>query len=193
MMKKSAMLMILILLATAFPSGPVAAKSYIDVVTIVGPDWFGEIELTGSEIPESLVMGGFFNPQQPISPPAGLGRGYLITRGYDNDGHRQMFDRMMYFPGSPGYVYYLEIIDGSGPYDGHWFSVTEDEGEALLSALRTKGARLTTDVVQRVPDPVPERVDLIPLIGLALTALVGGAAGWILRAVRDRSRLARTT
>jgi hypothetical protein len=193
MMKKVAVLMILVLLVAAIPGGSVAAKSYIEVVTIVGPDWFGEIELTESEIPESLVLGGFFNPQQPVSPPADLGRGYLITRGYDDDGERRMFDRMMFFPGEPGYVYYLEIINGSGPYDGYWFTVAEGEGEALLSALSAEGIRLPADTVEinsTAPEPAPEPLDLMPALGIGLTALIGVAAGWILRAARDRTKLA---
>ncbi len=190
---KIAKLLILVALAVAFPSAPASAKAIFNIVTVAGPDWFGEIELTGSNIPESLIQGGFFNPQQPINPPADLGRGYLITRGYDDDGEREMFDRMMYFPGTPGYVYYLEIINGSGPYDGYWFTVVEGEGEALLSALSAEGVRLPADTVEinsAAPDPGSEPLDLMPALGIGLTALVGAVAGWVLRAARDRSRLA---
>jgi hypothetical protein len=189
---KSIKLLLIVAALTAGLTLPASAKAYFNLVTVSGPDWFGEIELTDSEIPESLIIGGFFNPQQPINPPADLGRGYLITRGYDENGERYMFDRMMYFPGAPGYVYYLEIIDGSGPYDGHWFAVEEKEGEALLSALSAEGARLPTEFTLVGPDPVPEPTDLIPALGIGLTALVGAMAGWILRAARDRSKIAQS-
>lgn len=169
---------------------PASAKAFFNIVTVAGPDWFGEIELIGSNIPESLVMGGFFDPQQPINPPADLGRGYLITRGYDDDGERNMFDRMMYFPGAPGYVYYLETVGGFGPYDGRWFAVDEKAGEALLSSLSSEGVRLPTEIALAGPDPTPATVDLMPALGFVFAAVVGGTAGWMIRAGRDRTKLA---
>ena len=140
-MKRIKLMIISVLIAAAM-STPAFAKSEFNLVTVAGPDWFGDIEITGSDIPTSLVLGGVFDPQRPLTPPEGLDRGYLITRGYEEDGERVMFDRMLYFPGQPGYVYYLEIINGSGPYDGHWFRVTEGEGELLLSALEKGGVHL---------------------------------------------------
>jgi len=172
---------------------PASAKANFNLVTVSGPDWFGEIELMGSEIPESLIVGGFFDPQQPINPPANLGRGYLITRGYDDDRERYLFDRMMYFPGAPGYVYYLEIVDGSGPYDGRWFAVEEGEGEALMSALAAEGVHFSVETAAQRLEVVPEPPDLMSALGIGLAALVGGLAGWVLRAALDRSRLANAT
>ena len=135
-------LTVLGVLLAAGMSTPAYAKGEFNLITVAGPDWFGEIEIAGSDIPVSLVLGGFFDPQQPVTPPEGLDRGYLITRGYEESGERHMFDRMLYFPGEPGYVYYLEIINGSGPYDGAWFTVTDGEGENLLSALEAEGVYL---------------------------------------------------
>ena len=190
---KQIKLLLFVAVLTAALTLPASAKGNFNIVTVAGPDWFGEIELTGSNIPEFLILGGFFKPQQPINPPADLGRGYLITRGYDDDGERNMFDRMMYFPGAPGYVYYLEIINGSGPYDGHWFVVEEGEGQALISALTADGVRFPAQPDLKEPAVVPEPLDLMPAFGMGLAVLVGGLAGWILRAARDRSRLAHAT
>ena len=108
---KNLRLLPLVILALAIVRNPAMAKSEFNLITVAGPDWYGEIELADSEIPNALVYGGFFNPELQVSAPKELGRGYLITRGYDEGGERYMFDRLLYFPGQPGYVYYLEIID----------------------------------------------------------------------------------
>ncbi|MGB3399485.1 MAG: hypothetical protein WBA34_04855, partial [Candidatus Deferrimicrobiaceae bacterium] len=69
--------------------------------------------------------------------PADLGAGYLMDRYGDVSDDALPFDRVLYFPdpsGGRGYVYYLETVNGHGPYDGRWFHVSP-EGEAEMEQV----------------------------------------------------------
>jgi len=126
---------------------PASAKGGFEIVTISGPDWYGEIEITDADLLPSLDMNHFMNLDHPIAAPAQVGRGYLLTRGYVEGSERHMFDRIVYFPGSLGYAYYLEIVNGAGPMDGNWYTVTEDGKQALAAGLARHGVRLPKPVL----------------------------------------------
>lgn len=168
---------------------PAAAKGSFEVITVSGPDWFGEIEITDPQTLASLDMAAFMEIQQPVASPEQLGGGYLLTRGYfSGEGDAQRFtpfDRVIAFPGSPGYVYYLEIVNGSGPMDGRWYRMTESGQAALLGALEAAGVQLGSS---RALNPIPAAaLDPTPWLVPALTALVGAAAGWMAGRRRSRS------
>lgn len=130
------------------------AKGPPERVTLAGPDWYGEIEVNDPSTLRSLSMAVFEDIESPVETFEPLGRGYLMNRGFLEDGRFKPFDRVLYFPspsGGRGYVYYLEIVNGQGPYDGRWYHASE-EGEAaireVLSAHHVKlpVARAPVDV-----------------------------------------------
>ncbi len=170
---------------------PIAAyaKGPFEMVTIAGPDWFGEIEITDPGALKAFDMLAFMDADHPLASPAQLSGGYLVTRGYfSGEGEAERFtpfDRLMVFPGSPGYVYYIEIVNGSGPMDGRWYRLSPGGQTALLGARESAGVRLASSrALNPIPAPASDPTRwLIP----GLTAAVGIAAGWMLG--RGRSQL----
>lgn len=183
---------------------PAAAKGIFNIVAIAGPDWHSEIEITDPEVLASLEMGVFLIHDREVSPPAKLDRGYLITRGYEDGPERHMFDRIVYFPGSPSYAYYLEIVNGAGPMDGNWYAVSEQGNRALAAALQKHGVSLPEPSTVTLGEPIEQTAsETVPpviesprvsfgvpeTVGvLTVAVLLGGAAGWVLRTSRDRSK-----
>lgn len=155
-----------------------AAKGAFTTATVSGPDWFGEIEITDPEVMASLGMVEFMDLNHPIAGPEQLGVGYLLTRGYDDQGSFLPYDRVMVFPAEPGYVYYLETVNGSGSMDGRWYRMTGTGQAALLGELEAQGVRLSSSrAPAEMPAPATDPAQwAIPL----LTTVVGLAAGWIL-------------
>jgi hypothetical protein len=205
-MKRIRLFLIVAVIAAALTL-PASAKGGFDIVTVAGPDWYGEIDITDPVLLQSLEMGQFLNLDRPIDAPAQVSRGYLITRGYLEGPVRHMFDRIVYFPGSLSFAYYLEILNGAGPMDGNWYTVS-DEGEQALAAgvaaitlsgggaiaKAGESAEVTvakadardidlTKAVESQPFNFggPDAVDL--LVG---AVLMGSLAGWGLREMRLR-------
>lgn len=181
MSKKTKWLLAVAALAALLVPLPAAAKGSFQMITVSGPDWFGEIEITDPDTLADLDMAAFMDIQNPAASPEQLGGGYLLTRGYfSGEGEAQRFtpfDRVIAFPGSPGYVYYLEIVNGSGPMDGRWYRMSEAGQAALLGALEAAGVRLGSS---RALNPIPAPAgDPTPWLMPTLAGLVGAAAGWI--------------
>lgn len=193
MAKKAQWILIAGALAALLIPTSAFAKGPFEMVTASGPDWFGEIEITDAETLEALGVVSFMDADRPVPSPRSLGRGYLLTRGYfsgEGDAKRfTPFDRVMVFPGSPGYVYYIEIVNGSGPMDGKWYRLTEAGQAALLGALEAAGVPFASSrALSPVPAPAADPTAwLVP----ALTALVGATAGWIVG--RSRSERPATS
>lgn len=162
--------------AGAFAKGP------IDMVIVVGPDWYGEIEVTQPEALEHFDIAVFVNFNAVIEAPSALKQGYLMTRYMLVDGEYQAFDRVLYFSnpqGGLGYVYYLGMVDAHGAYDGKWYRVSEEGEEALWNVLQASDVRRASDSVDaNLPSPGSES---IVKQYLWLFTLAGGlGAGWFL-------------
>lgn len=181
MAKRIRPLMLVATLAALLIPASAAAKGSFSMVAVSGPDWFGEIEITDPQVLADFDMVAFMDIDHPLASPERLGAGYLLTRGYlsgEGDPARfKPFDRVMAFPGSPGYVYYIEIVNGSSPMDGKWYRLTETGQSALLGALEAAGVRLgPSRALSSSPAPAADPARwVVP----ALAALVGAAAGWI--------------
>lgn len=167
-------LLLVVTAVAAILAVPAAAKEGFNIVTVAGPDWRGEIEITDPELLASLDMSHFLNLDRPIDAPAQVGRGYLVTRGYVEGAERHMFDRIVYFPGSPSYAYYLEIVNGAGPMDGNWYTVSEQGDGALAVALQKHGVRLPQPSAAGLIQPVkgPDGVEAAPPLGVGIAEFV---------------------
>jgi hypothetical protein len=63
---------------------------------------------------------------------------YLITRFYKNGTRYTPFDQVIYFRGDgkrDDIVLYVGIVNGWGPYDGHWYYPTPQGAVAFDEAL----------------------------------------------------------
>lgn len=119
----------------------ISSKGAPTEVQVLGPDWYGEIIVTEPDLLADLGMAALEDVDRPLAGPVSPGTGYLLNRGYREEGTFIPFDRVMYYTdpsGGPGFVYYLEIVNGSGPYDGHWYRATEAGGEAMSTVLEAK-------------------------------------------------------
>jgi hypothetical protein len=155
-----------------------AAKYELTMITVAGPDWYGEIKISDPETLAQLDINAFLEFDDPVAPPGGLGEGYLVNHGY-LDGEQQFvaFTRMMFVPGSPSYVYFIELVNGASSMDGKWYRVTHAGKVALLDALRAGGAHLTIDPIS---GEIPQPTGVAQYVGVGLAALVGAAAGWLM-------------
>jgi hypothetical protein len=156
------------------------AKGPIDMVTIVGPDWYGEIEVTQPDALEHLDIAAFVNFNAVVEAPSALEQGYLLTRYMHVDGEYQAFDRVLYFSnprGGLGYVYYLGMVDAHGSYDGKWYRVSEKGEETLWDVLQASDVRRASESVD-ANIPSPNRASILKQY-LWLFTLAGGlGAGW---------------
>lgn len=178
MMKVHRRLLLAASLAAILLPVSAAAKGSFTMATVSGPDWFGEIEITDPEVMAKLDMVAFMDMNHPIASPELLSVGYLLTRGYDDQGKFLPYDRIVVFPAAPGYVYYLETVNGSGSMDGRWYRMTGTGQAALLGELEAQGVRLSSwrapaELSAPAADPAQWAIPL-------LTTVVGLAAGWIL-------------
>jgi hypothetical protein len=157
--------------------GKAAAKAEISMVTAAGPDWYGEIEITDPQTLSQLEIYEFLEFENPVTPPGGLGEGYLLNHGYLDEEQFVAFTRMMFFPGSPSYAYFIELVNGATPMDGKWYRVTSAGAAALLEGLRAEGARLTVDPIS---GEMTQSTGLAQFVAAGLALFVGGSAGWLL-------------
>src|SRR6476469_857786 len=101
------------------------AKGPPDKITIRGPGIQGEASVTDRTMTSPLGLAEFENVAQGAIAPPAVGADYDITRYYQsNNGGYVAFDQVRYYPmpgGQPGYVFYVGIVNGSGPYDGKWY------------------------------------------------------------------------
>lgn len=124
-------------------AGEAAAKGMVEQVLISGPDWFGELVINDPQLLPDLSPAMLEDMNSRVEFVQGIGRGYLLARGFFHQGEFKVFDRVMYFPRpapAPGLVYYLEINNGFGPYDGRWFLATEAGDRAMTQILAAQGA-----------------------------------------------------
>ena len=159
---------------------PVSAKGWVDRVTLVGPHWYGEVEITERQVLDYLALGEFADFEQELEPPVRVSAGYLMTRSVELDGEFLGVDRVMYFPGAQpgeGVVYYIEMIDALGPYDGDWFRVRPDSEAVLLNWLMEEGV-IPASIEFESPEIKGAETDRDLLVsgGMLLVGLLGGAA-----------------
>lgn len=158
---------------------PAAAfgKGDFDYIAISGPGWYGDLIVSDPTDLEALDLGMLIDYKSTASISAPLGPGYLISRGYQAKDGPQIFDRVMVFlgeEGRPGLAYYIEIVNGSGPYDGRWFHTTA-EGEASMRQLIAKQAGGTAHLI-----PVEQAAEAGAFPFWTLAILPALAAGWLL-------------
>jgi hypothetical protein len=174
-------------LAAFLPLERVGAKNPPDRIVIVGPDWFGEIEVTDPEALQALGPSVFEEFDRPAESMDSLQRGYLLTRGFVHDGVFHPWDRVIYFAdpsGSRGLVYYLEIVDGFGPNDGKWYYVSE-QGEAAIQEIFSERGVRPPELVQTEVSNVSDGL----LIGAGLALFLFGNVSGFLFGRRQRRRV----
>lgn len=118
-----------------------------------------------------------------IAPPTGIHHILHIARGFDGEnGQPITFDEVLYAldpEGGPGYVYYLGIVNGSGPSDGNWYRASEAGHRSLIAAL--EGAGVSPAGYPATPPPArPEFPDGIPAALVVGAAALAGTGGWVI-------------
>jgi hypothetical protein len=150
-------LFLLPLLAVLFlESGLAQAKGPPDRVVISSPELPREATLDDQELIEPLGMVMLEDVNNEVEAPFGvegsariakaaregnyrlpLGA-YLITRYYRDGTRYTPFDQVIYFQGDgkrEDVVLYVGIVNGWGPYDGHWYRPTPQGVAGLHKAL----------------------------------------------------------
>lgn len=176
-------LTILTCVALVIGSAPAEEKGPPEWARISGSTMFGPLDVRDPELLQDLGIAQLEDVDAPIPAPDGLGRILHITRGFDGeDGEKIAFDEVLYAfdpEGGQGYVYYLGIVNGSGPYDGNWYRASEAGHRSLMAAL--DGAGVSLAAYPTLPQPArPESP-----VGNVAALLVGAAAaagliGWVI-------------
>jgi hypothetical protein len=158
---------------------PAQAKGGAVKVVLSGPGWYGELVVEDPGLLGHLGTASFEDVESSPEIPPDLGAGYLLDRFGDSGEGALPFDRVVYFPdpaGGRGYVYYLETVNGDGPYDGRWFHATP-EGEAAIQAVfDAHGVLASAPPVNResAPEWVRTALSLVPpLAGILVGWLIG--------------------
>ncbi len=149
------------------------AKGPPDQVTIEGPGMTRTLEVSDPRLTEAL--GSLQDFEREAFAPLWFEDAYLITRSSRDGDNVLPFDQVLYVPnnsGSPGWVYYIGIFNGWGPYDGKWFQAVP-ENEALLQVLLAAQAEATLTFVP----PQAEAPALTPFLPAGAVGAVAGAGG----------------
>lgn len=171
-------LSILVLVLGALPA---EAKGAPEWVRITGATMFRPVEIRDPELLSDLGIAQLEDVESPMSAPDGLRHILHITRGYDGrNGEPIPFDEVLYAfdpDGGRGYVYYLGIVNGSGPYDGKWYRASEAGHRSLLAVLEGAGVNLAAYPVSASParSGSPSANLAALLVGAAAFA---GLSGW---------------
>ena len=184
----TAVLIISLLLAAL----PATAKG-TNKATISGPGLAEPIVVTDVDDAVGLSIAVFEDIDSPVDAPTRVGPAYLLTRLYAFKGTPdQVFDRVLYFPdpdGGLGYVLYVGIEGGWGPYDANWYHVSP-EGEQLIQRLLAEhGVTFAGPSAPARTLNLPDRV--IWPVAVGLIAAVNAAI--LTRVVRTRRRHAQPT
>ncbi len=197
-MKK--IVLLLILLALVWQPLSLAQAKGGELITVSGPAMFGPIETNNLDITLALSTTVFEDLERPIDPPTDLTFLFLVTRSYPRADSYEPFDQVIYVPnldGGPGAVYYLGIVNGSGPHDGKWYQASA-RGEAAMKRLfEENGVRLDlalpgyssepVEAAARFQFPFDARQSLVAV----LLTLSGIGLGWVLGTRRVESMLKR--
>lgn len=126
---------------------PAAAKGPPEWVRISGAAMYRPIDVTDPELLQELGPARLEIVDEPaILSPAGITHILHLERGFEGEsGDLIAFDEVLYAfdpQGGPGYVYYLGIANGSGPYDGKWYPASEQGAASLRTALEQSGVSM---------------------------------------------------
>lgn len=155
-MKIKVLILLPLFAILSFGAGLAQAKGPPDRVVISSPDLPREATLDDQALIEPLGMVMLEDVNNEVDSPFGvegsarivkaaregsyrlpLGA-YLITRYYKNEVGYVPFDQVIYFRGDgkrEDVVLYVSIVNGWGPYDGHWYRPTPLGAAAFLQAL----------------------------------------------------------
>jgi hypothetical protein len=170
----------MMLLLGLSPAWVALAKGPPDKMSITGPGLQGVAEVTDTDLIGKLGMAEFENFGREVEAPGiSQEQSYEITRYFrDNDGKTyHPFDHIRYYPlasGEPGYVFYIGIINGSGPYDGKWYRATLAGDNAMRRVLDSLGATPPGPNSAPATTGTPWQFALLPAVGAALAIV-----GWI--------------
>jgi hypothetical protein len=133
---------ILLIFTTGFWISPSFAKGPTDKIMIDGPDLNQPIVIDDKELISLLdgIVPGDSNESE--NPPSEIHSIYVITRSYADGDNVNPFDQLLFIPnlaGERGWIYYVGIVNGYGPYDGNWYQTTENIDDALLRILKDHG------------------------------------------------------
>lgn len=162
------------------------AKGSPDQVTIEGPGMTRSLEVTDPRLTGALAS--LQDYERGAFAPLWFEDAYLITRSSRDGDHVVPFDQILYVPndtGGPGWIYYIGIFNGWGPYDGKWFQAVP-ENEAILQVLLAAQAEATLTFVPPAT-ATPAIEPLLPAGAVGAIAGAGGMAGVIaVRSTRQR-------
>lgn len=183
-MKRLTYALAILALITLWGSVPASAKGPPEWVRISGAAMYRPLEVTDPELLEDLGPARLEDvSENSILVPSGITRILHLERGFQGDsGELIPFDEVLYAfdpRGGPGYVYYLGIVNGSGPYDGQWYPASEAGAASLLRALEQGGASLVN--FPGAGTPASRRLESANQIALYLAVAVAAAlTGWAL-------------
>ena len=127
-------LVVILLLVTALH---VNAKGQANRIVLTGPAVDGEMVLTQPLLTSALSMGSLEDfITGPIKEPADKGEVYYdLERQFEVNGSHATIDRVRFYPGEPGYVYYLGLENGWTEYDKEWFYAKPEASVAFKTAF----------------------------------------------------------
>lgn len=114
-----------------------SAKGGFDFITITGPDLKEAVRVTDANLTEDFFTFANFY-EDKAEAPADPGKGYEITRHYEQGVSNIVFDRLHYYP-ETGFVFYDGIENGDSEYDGEWYTANPEIKTVFESALMTPG------------------------------------------------------
>jgi hypothetical protein len=133
---KSALLLILLLFALPLT---LEAKGSFNKIVITDKNTGAALDVSDREALHPFLI--FDWKHGWVHAPETTGSGYAIRRGWLIDGKETFFDLVVYYPSSPGYIYYAGLLTSDGKlcdicseYDGGWY-LLDPEVDAELQAI----------------------------------------------------------
>jgi hypothetical protein len=146
-----ALAMFLIVSTTVF------AKGGFDFIAISGPDLKEAVRISDASLTEDFFTFANFY-EDKTKAPTDPGKGYEITRHYEQGASDVIFDRLHYYP-ETGFVFYDGIENGDSEYDDEWYIANPDIKSVFQSALEAQTGSVAPaekkETVNSLSEPLP--------------------------------------
>jgi hypothetical protein len=135
---KPALLLVLLLFALPLV---LEAKGSFNKIIITDEDTGKALDASDREALHPFLI--FDWQRGRVHAPETTGSGYAIRRGWLIDGKETFFDLVVYYPSSPGYLYYAGLLTDDGKlcdicseYDGNWYLLNPEVDAELQAVLK---------------------------------------------------------
>jgi hypothetical protein len=120
-----------------FFAPPVFAKGNFSKIVVSGGSLTSDLVVTDPALMGFFSFSNFPDARTGKPQDINIDDGYIVSRGGEENGVFEVWDRLAYYPntdGAGGYIYYEGLVNGSSEYDGKWY-IASIAGDVAMRRL----------------------------------------------------------